>query len=232
MVDIHTHILPLIDDGSDSLNASLEMILGEITNGVSHIFCTPHALRTDISPYTLEDLKNKFNEFKKRVEDNYPLKLYLGQEIFVRNHLVTSLRKKEVLTMNDTNYILLELPYNFMPENFEETLYACKVLGLKIIIAHVERYSYLSFDDIEKFAEEGILLQVNSNSIVASAKNVRSKIHKLFKKNLISFVASDIHSFRNNTMKEAYEFIQKKYGEKTARDVFYNNGRKYLNLEK
>lgn len=231
MIDIHTHILPVIDDGSASLNASLEILLGEILNGVEHIVCTPHALRKDIKPYTLEELKKNFAEFKTRIEENYPVKLYLGQEIFVRENLITYLRKNQVITMNDSNYIMLELSYNMKPEDFEEVVYACNVLDLKIILAHVERYPYLTVEDIEKLSSLGILMQVNSNSVVAKAKNVRKKIDKLFKKNLISFVASDIHSFRENTMKEAYEFIKKKYGKKLADDVFHNNAVKLLNIK-
>lgn len=231
MIDVHTHILPFIDDGSDSLEKSLGMILSQIENGVKHIFLTPHVLRSDVKPYTLEELKQKFNEFKSKVEGNYPVKLYLGQEIFVRDDVITQLRKKQVTTMNDTNYILLELPFNRLPANLDEIIYGCEVLNLKIVLAHVERYSYLSVDDLEKLSKRGILFQVNSNSILAKAKAVRSKIHKLFKKKLIAVVGSDIHSFRENSMKEAFEFVKEKYNEETAMDVFYNNARKIFNIE-
>lgn len=231
MIDIHTHILPSIDDGSDSLESSLEIILGEIQNGVEHIFCTPHALRSDVKPYTVQELKNQFNEFKTKIEESYPVKLYLGQEIFVRDDLITYLRKKQVLTMNDSNYLLLELPYDVKPNDFEEVVYACDLLGLKIVLAHVERYPFLNIEDIEKLSKQGILMQVNSSSVVAKEKNVKNKINKLFKKNLISFVASDIHSFRVNTMKEAYEITKSRYGEKTAKDVFFNNAKNVFNIK-
>jgi protein-tyrosine phosphatase len=230
MIDIHTHILPMFDDGSDSMDASLEMLLGEILNGVTHIICTPHALRSDIKPYSLEDLKAGFNKFKAKIEENYPVKLYLGQEIYVGSNIVTSLRKKEVLTLNDSNYILLELSYSTKPDHLDEIIYACEVLGLKIILAHVERYPYLSIDDIEELSEMGILMQVNSSSVVSNDKNVRNKVSKLFKKNLVNFVASDIHSFRENTLKDAYDLINSKYGEEVANDVFYNNANKLLNI--
>lgn len=231
MIDIHTHILPYIDDGSSSLNDSLEMVINEISSGVNHIFCTPHALRIDIHPYTLEELIQNFEEFKKKVEEIYPLvKLYLGQEIYVRDDIITILRKKQVLTMNNTSYILLELSYEEETTNLEEVLYACEILGLKVILAHVERYSYLSIENIEKLSKKGILMQVNSNSIIAEAKSLRNKMNKLFKSNLISFVGSDVHSFRKNTMQQAYEFVLKKYGKIHADNIFYNNAKRVLNI--
>lgn len=230
MIDIHTHILPFLDDGSDSLDKSLEMIVNAINNGITNVFLTPHALRSDIKKYSLDELQENFNKFKNMVEVNYPIKLHLGQEIYIRDDLISALRMKNVITMNNSNYILLEMPYNIRPIDFEEIIHSCGVLNLNIILAHVERYSYLSVDDIDKLSQLGILMQVNSTSIIAKNKHINKKVDKLFKKNLVTFIASDIHSFREYTMKEAFEVAKKKYGEEKALDVFSNNARKIFDL--
>lgn len=230
MVDIHTHLLPEIDDGSPSMDASIEMVKGEIANGIKYAIITPHALRKEMEPYTLERLRNDFLEFKTKIESELPIKLYLGQEVYKSDDLIHNLKNKQVLTLNDSEYVLLELPYQEAPQDLDEIIYACEILGLKIIFAHIERYSYLSIKDIENLKKTGVLFQVNSSSFYSRHKYVRKRVHKLFKKKLVSFIASDIHSYRTNTMKEAFELVKSKYGEKTANEVFFENAKNLLNI--
>lgn len=230
MVDIHTHILPMIDDGSQSLEDSLEMIASELKNNVKHIFITPHLFRKDIEEYSLEFLREEFNKFRTYVEERDPVKLYLGQEIYLSSDLITRLKKKDFLTMNKTDYILLELPYDYSLTSFEEVLHACNILGLKIVLAHIERYSYFNLKDLEDLASNGVLFQVNSSSIVSKQRSLKVRVKKLFKKGLVSFVASDLHSFRKNTMLDAYEIIRHKYGETIANDVFSRNAKKLFKI--
>lgn len=230
MVDIHTHILPFIDDGSESLEASLKMLVEEINQGVNHILITPHALRLDMKPYTLNDLVSSFESFKINVEKNYNVKLYLGQEVYTSSDVITQLRKKNVITLNNSKCILLELPYLEEPSDFDEIIYACDILGLKIILAHIERYDYLSIKKLERLKALGMLFQINSGSIFSKHKDIKNRALKLLKANLVDFIASDIHSNRSNTMQEAFTFVKEKISEELALDVFKNNAKKFLDI--
>lgn len=232
MIDVHTHILPLIDDGSESIKDSMAMIETEIANGVRDIFLTPHALRVNIKKYSLEHLLDAFNKFKTEVEAKYDVRLYLGQEIAYHHTLINALKNKQILSMNDSEYILLELPFDEEIEDFEELAFSCQVLGYKIIISHVERYSYLSSNDWEKLRSYGALFQVNSSSITGkSGKSIQKKTFKLFNKNYVEMVGSDIHVFRDNTMAEAFKIVEKRFGNQIANNVFKENAKKFFKIK-
>lgn len=232
MIDVHTHIMPFIDDGSESIEDSMAMIETEIANGVHNIILTPHALRVNIKKYSLEHLLNSFNKFKAEVEAKYDVRLYLGQEISFHHSIINALKKKQVLSMNNSEYILLELPFSEAIEDFDELFYSCQVLGYKLIIAHVERYSYLTNKDLERLRSYGVLFQINSSSITGKNGNaIQKKTFNLFKKNYVDLVGSDIHAFRENTMAEAYKMVEKKFGNLVANNVFKENAKKYLNIK-
>lgn len=230
MIDVHTHILPFIDDGAETIEQSYIMIEEAIANGITHIILTPHVFRPEFNSYDLEYLESHFNNFKKEIESKYNIKLFLGQEVTYNSNLISILKNKSIKTLNNTNYLLLELPYEEYPEGLDELLYSCNVLKYNVIFAHAERYKYFSVNDLLYFNSKGILLQVNSSSINSSDKNIRKKVFKLFNKNAIAFVSSDIHSFRKNTMKETYEIISKKYGKEIADNVYKINGKNLLKL--
>ena len=114
LTDIHSHILPEIDDGSESLEKSLAMIEEEISQGVKNIFCTPHYR----IPYTKEkeETKRIFSAFNEKVkEKNLPVNLYLGQEIAVNENTLSMLKSGRLLTINDGKYVLLEFDANVSP---------------------------------------------------------------------------------------------------------------------
>lgn len=231
MIDIHTHILPFIDDGSSSLEDSYKMIVEAIENNINHIILTPHAFREDLKDYTLSGLKLMFKEFKEQALEKYRVNLYLGQELYFANDLVKRLKNKEFLTLNDSEFILLELPFVEKPEDLDEIIHVVNVLKLKIILAHVERYHYLKIKDIEELKSCGVLMQINSGSLFTKDKHRRNFIRKMFKKNLVDFIASDVHSFRKNQMNDAYLYVSKKYGENRANKLFFLNQREYLNIK-
>ena len=88
MVDMHSHILPFIDDGSVNEVSSFEMIEKAIQDGVKHIVLTPHAFRPDIKKYSLDFLNERFNSFKEKAESTYDIKLYLGHEVYCTSSLI------------------------------------------------------------------------------------------------------------------------------------------------
>ncbi len=231
MIDVHTHILPFVDDGSEDLEESLQMIKREIDQGISDIIITSHALRVDLKKVQKQELMDAFAKFRTLVQSKYDVRLYLGQEVAYTDKLISLLKNHELLTINNSEYLLLELPFHEAITDIDEVIYSCRVLGYKVIIAHVERYSYYNFKQLVEVKNMGVFFQVNSNSITGrSGKELQKLAFKLLKNNMVELVGSDVHAFRYNDMDEAYKIIGKRCGQEKADAVFHNNAKKMFNI--
>jgi protein-tyrosine phosphatase len=211
MKDIHTHIIPFVDDGSPDLETSVNMIKHEIDIGVTEIICTPHHIYHRYEA-TVEVIKERFNFLKEEVERlNLPIKLYLGQEICYshREDIIAMLKKGELLTLNNTNRVLLEFSFTREPEDILDIIYNFNVNGYEVIIAHVERYEWMDYNKVLALRNEGALIQINSNSYLGlTTWKEKRFVKKLLKHNLVDFVASDTHSFRPSTLDKSYKKIK------------------------
>lgn len=211
MIDIHAHIIPFVDDGSQSLSESVRLVREEIAQGVKEIICTPHY---DLKRYTpsLDLIKENFALLKNAVEsEKLDVKLSLGQEIcyYKTLDIIKMLKNNELLTLKDTNYVLLEFDFFNQPDSLTDIIYNIRINGFKPIIAHVERYEWLNLYILEKMIEEGAFIQVNANSILDKKNKLLYKRTKSYLKNrMVNFIASDVHEFRNNN----YGIAMKKYG--------------------
>lgn len=222
MIDLHSHALPLIDDGSISFEQSLDMINDARIQGVTDMVLTPHLnKRYNLS---VNQVKTAFEQF---VNDERIVKtgvnLYLGQEIYVGRSFNKVLSDGEFLTMNGTDLVLLEFDYT---DDFDivETVYQLKRKGYRSIIAHFERYSYAGVSLAKEVKNLGGFIQVNSDSCVNGLGLFGTKkVKDLFNENLVDFVASDVHSFRQSKLKKAKEIVEKKYGKIVGQAVFDEN---------
>ena len=203
MIDIHTHIIPFVDDGSSSLEDSLAMVKHEISIGVDTIICTPHHIKHRYEK-SVEDIKTNFNLLKAEVEkQNLPVKLLLGQEICYthREDILSFLNEGKLLTLNNTKYVLLEFSFTREPEDITDIIYNFSIKGYKVIVAHVERYEWISLDKVVNLKNEGALIQINSGSLVGQTTWKEKRfVKKLLNRNLVDIIASDVHSFRKSTL--------------------------------
>ena len=211
MVDIHTHIIPNVDDGSPNLETSIEMIKHEISIGVDSIICTPHHIYHRYEK-SVEEIKSNFLLLKEAVEkENLPIKLYLGQEICYshREDIITMLKEGKLLTLNNTNRVLLEFNFTREPEDILDIIYNFSIHGYEVIIAHVERYEWMTLDKVIALKGEGALIQINSNSYLGLTTFKEKRFTKLLlKKGLVNYVASDTHSFRPSSLDKSYKKIK------------------------
>ena len=211
MIDIHTHVIPNVDDGSPNLETSIAMIKHEIDIGVDTIYCTPHHIYHRYEK-TVEEIKKNFLLLKEAVEkENLPIKLYLGQEICYthREDTIAMLERGELLTLNNTKRVLLEFSFTREPEDISDVIYNFGVHGYEIIVAHVERYEWMTIDKVKALRSEGALIQINSNSYLGlSSWKEKRMTRKLIKLNLVDFVASDTHSFRASTLDKSFKKIK------------------------
>ena len=212
MVDIHTHVIPYVDDGSPNLETSIAMIKHEISIGVDTIICTPHHIFHRYEK-SVEEIKNNFQLLKEAVEkENLPIKLLLGQEICYthREDTLAMLKEGKLLTLNNTNRVLLEFSFTREPEDILDIIYNFSVNGYEVIVAHVERYEWITLDKVKALRSEGALIQINSNSYLGLTTWKEKRFtKKLLKLDLVDFVASDTHSFRPSTLDKSYKKIKK-----------------------
>lgn len=230
MIDIHTHIVPYVDDGSKTTEDSLRMLEDEIREGVTDVICTPH-FRRGMFEKSLKETELEFNVFKKEVvKRGLNINIYLGQEIFI--HHMSSFNRyfdnDYIRPLNNTNVYLLEFDY-FDDIDVTEVAYNVHLQKKKVIIAHIERYTYLTIDDARELKNIGAYIQVNASSVLGKhGLRVKSKVTKLLKEGLVDFVASDIHSSRTNYLAKAYDKVEKKYGKEYAKAIFEDNARELL----
>ena len=196
MIDIHSHLLYGIDDGSQSIEDSVDIIRNLSKIGYTDIILTPHYIShskysssKDNNLILLDNLKNALNI------QNINVNLYLGNEIYINHHISNLLESGEISSLNDSKYLLIELPmngeYDYM-DVFEDLIYD----GYKIILAHPERYHSFQrdFDKIYELEEIGVYFQCNIESILGSyGKGAVKMVKRMFKEKKVSFLATDIH---------------------------------------
>ncbi len=224
MIDIHTHILPFVDDGSKNMDYSISLVRESAKIGVTDIICTPHY--RDNYRKTPSELLDAFEIFKGKIQRrNIPVNLYLGQEIYAGRELKKMLEEKAVLTMNGTKFLLVEFDFN-EPAEILETVYELKILGYKPIVAHLERYDYVTMQDAYEIKKMGGYIQVNAESLLSI--RTRKFVNKMFAQGFVDFVASDIHVARKNFLAKAQKYVRKRFGNDAAEVVFELNPRKII----
>lgn len=225
MIDIHSHVIFSVDDGSDSLEKSIELVTKAKNAGVKDLICTPH-FRLKQFETPVEVIKQNFEKLKERAED-IGVNLYLGQEIALKNLKV--FRQHQFLTLADSSYILLEFDYNNYVD-IDSIVYDLKIDGYIPVIAHIERYTYVRTADVKQFINDGAKIQINADSVCGGMFSpFKKKVMKYLKLGLVDFVASDMHYNRAYKLSDAYKIIVKKFGKNTAEQLFELNARNVLN---
>jgi len=136
MIDIHCHILPGIDDGSSSLEESVAMARFAASCGITTIVATPHHV-PDIFPTTPKKILDALATLTREIESRrVPVQILSGQEIHIEQNTAEKVADQSLLTINYTNYVLLELPYSQIPPGTAQTFFRMRISGFTPIIAH------------------------------------------------------------------------------------------------
>lgn len=229
MIDIHSHILNNVDDGSQSFEMSLKMIEKEVSDSVSTVILTPHFAHPRKTKFTKKELEEKFKDFKQKVS-HLPIEFIFGAEIYYSNKLGTQFKKDDIITLNNSNYILLE--FSLVNESMVvDILHDIQVNGYKIILAHPERYTYLSYNDIlEASKVKNVKLQINASSILGlNGRKAKKTVFKMMKQDIVDFVASDAHNLeRCPNLLEAKKIVEKKFSVSYAEKIFVQNQEQLL----
>lgn len=192
MIDFHSHILPNIDDGARDLSESISMINEAKNAGFTKIISTSHY----IDGYYETDEEQRINLINDVKQNIQGIEIYLGNEIYITSQMIDLIENKKASTINNSKYILFELPMNAKTIDVKEVVYRLIEKGYVPIIAHPERYKYIQ-DNINyaiELSEMGVLFQSNYGSCIgmygSSAKKTQKK---LLQEGLIQFLGSDVH---------------------------------------
>jgi protein-tyrosine phosphatase len=203
-VDIHSHLLPGIDDGAKDLNASIDLIEKMSSYGIKSFITTPHILG-DVYPNTPEIIKSKLqtvkNELLKRnITD---IAIDAAAEYMMDEQFSEMIEKDEKLLTLKDNHVLVEMSYFNAPINLYEVLFQLQLKGYKPVLAHPERYNYYhtDFKSYHKLKQAGCLFQLNLLSLTDYyGKGVQKTAEKILKENLYDFVGTDTHHQRHLEM--------------------------------
>lgn len=194
-VDMHSHLLPGIDDGSKEMDQTIGMILKFIDMGYKKLIMTPHIME-DFYRNTPEIILGKLADVKKEVADlGLQIELGASAEYYFDETLIEKIKNKEILTFGN-NYLLFEYAFLQEPQNISSLLFEMKTNGYKPILAHYERYPYYHNkpEKIREYRDNGILIQLNLLSICGHyGPGVEKMAKYLIDNQLIDFVASDCH---------------------------------------
>lgn len=234
MIDIHSHLIPNVDDGAKSPEETIELIKEAREAGITDIILTPHYI---INSYeqnaeTLILLKDKLQQIIN--SENIKVNLHIGMEVYITDNLVEILKQNKILTLAGSKYLLMELPLNTNVQYLDMVIFKLIEDNIIPIIAHPERYKFVQEDPskVRELIKSGCLIQSNIGSILGIyGKKAKKTIKYLLKNDLINFIATDTH--RKNTiyplLEKGIKKIEKITGKEKAEELTNLNVQKILN---
>lgn len=217
MIDIHSHILPGVDDGAKDVQDSILMAREAVKEGITKIIATPHHKNGKFDNVKTSILE-KIEELNTiLVEEKIPLTVIPGQENRIHGELLEGYDLGEVFTLNHSQYLFVEFPTGHVPRYTEQLLYDLQLKNIIPIIVHPERNQELIEhpDKLYKLVMNGALTQVTAASVAGYfGKNIKKFSEQLIEANLTHFIASDAHNItsRGFKMNEALDIVEEKYG--------------------
>lgn len=230
MIDLHTHILPGIDDGSQDIEDSLQMCALALDSGVHTIVATPHSNQLGrFENFHSEQLEQQFSLLKQAItEEQLPIHLYLGMEIFTSDDLTEKIRDGMLIGLNHSRYYLIEFPFDAPPWQIGDDLEQIFAAGGIPLIAHPERYFCVQKHPalVYQWLQLGCLTQINKGSPLGRfGKYAAYTAEVLLANQWVTCVASDAHSpyIRTTFMTDIQEYLYDQLGESEMARLTYEN---------
>src|SRR5690348_11744943 len=227
MVDIHSHILPGLDDGAQTLEDSLAMLKIAAAGGTTDIVATPHAN----TEFTFDPalVAQKLAELTAAAGQS--IRIFTGCDFHLQyENIQDAIEHPTKYTINHKNYLLVEFSDLMIFNTTGDIFYQLRSAGMVPVVTHPERNWLLQkrFEAIREWVSEGACLQVTAQSFLGRfGKHAREYAEKLMKAGLVHFVASDAHGTKDRTpnMRDAFEYVTDRYGAKRAEQLFVVNPR-------
>lgn len=193
--DVHSHFIPGIDDGAQTMDDSIALIREFYNLGYKKVITTPHIL-ADGYPNTPEIILGGLEKVRVALKTaGIPIQIEAAAEYYIDFDFGRKIEQEKLLTFGK-NYLLFEVSYVNPPDNLEHIIFKLQTGGYKPVLAHPERYPFWSrnFEKFEQLKEKGVLLQLNINSLTGYySKETRRTAEKLIERNMIDFLGSDCH---------------------------------------
>ncbi len=217
-IDIHSHVLPGIDDGAQHIEESNYLIQSMVDLGFARVTTTPHT-KSNVWDNTRVIIENKREEVHQSLPElSQKVSLNTASEYYIDEEFVKLFKSEKLLTLKDDKYVLVEMSYLNAPLQLYDFLFELQLEGYKPVLAHPERYTFYHNKpkEYEKLKKAGCLFQINLLSSVGYyGKDVALAADQLLKKDMIDFVGSDIHNkghilaFENKILIKSQEQLQK-----------------------
>ena len=233
MIDIHSHIVFEVDDGPKTIEDSRALLEESYRQGVRTIISTSHRRKGmfETPEAKIEENFKQVQELAKEIADD--LTVLYGAEIYYTSDILDKLEQGKIPRLADSQYALIEFSMITPYKEIHTALSNVLRLGVTPVVAHIERYHCLENDEkkVQELINMGCYTQINSSSVLKpkllgdSHKFMKKRTQFFLEKDLVHFVASDMHNLsqRPPFMKEAFDIVAKKYGSRRAEALFGGN---------
>jgi tyrosine-protein phosphatase YwqE len=210
-IDMHSHLLPGLDDGLQELEQSVFFIKKLHSLGYKKLICTPHII-SDVYPNSPETILPKLALVREALkQNNVPVEIEAAAEYMVDTEMEKNIAKDAPLLTFGKNLILIEMSYAVVSVNIEKVIFDLRMKGYQPVLAHPERYNYYHnrFEVYERFTDLGCLLQINLLSLLGYyGKAVQKTAERLLKKKMVDLLGTDMHHEMH--LKALYDLASKK----------------------
>lgn len=234
--DIHIHVIPGVDDGSENLDMSMEMLKLAYEEGIRRMIVTPHnkPMHHNVTKEKMQELLQLLRVRMKQEE--LEIELYPGNELYYREDLVKCMEQGKAITMADSRYVLIEFQPADRWEYIRDGINDMLMAGYRPILAHIERYQEVAkeMERVIRLKEMGCYIQVNTASVMGRyGMGIKRYVRKLLKQQLVDFVATDAHNATTRTpdMAKCAEYISKKCGAEYRNRLLTENPSKVISDE-
>ena len=218
-VDIHSHLIPSIDDGAKNIDESISLIKALKEIGYKKLITTPHIM-SDAYKNSASNIYAGLDVVKERlIQENISIELDVGAEYYLDDGFYDKLKNSKVMSINN-KYLLFETSYLAQPIELEDMIFTISSSGYIPLMAHPERYRYIKDLDKEynRLKELGVMFQCNINSFGGYyGKDAQEKAKYLSKNGMIDFLGSDLHHIKQ------VDFLKKVIQSKEYNDIFISN---------
>ena len=213
-IDMHSHILPYVDDGAKDIEETIKMLKVAHKEGIRYIVATPH-YHPKRGMATSEQIRSQIKIVRqeaKKIDEKFMI--FMGNEIYFGQDVPELLMQRQILTMNGKNYVLVEFSPSSEASYIKQGLQQLQMRGYYVILAHVERYEAIREDEglLEYISDMGILLQVNAGSIIGNnGRRFKKFVDYLLDEEMVFCVGTDAHDHKKRPphMHKAFKCVEK-----------------------
>jgi protein-tyrosine phosphatase len=197
LIDLHSHILPGVDDGAQSYEQAVAIARMAVADGIEVMACTPHFM-PGLYDNKAQDIRARIARLNEQLHgEGVDLALVVGGDAHIRPDFVSALNSGDILTLHDSRYVLFEPPHVSMPKRFEELLFNVQMAGYVPILTHPERFKWIeqNYEIFQNLAKSGVWMQLTAGSLTGRfGKRSRYWAQKMLAEGLVSIIATDAHN--------------------------------------